>query len=73
MLGKNWQALNIVLPLGISFFTVTQIAFLVDVWKGTKPAFMTAPGKAPACLIEQAQSVRQDMLSSWEQEKCCIT
>ncbi|MFT0733823.1 MBOAT family O-acyltransferase [Ralstonia wenshanensis] len=26
--------LHIVLPLGISFFTFTQIAFLVDAWKG---------------------------------------
>jgi len=26
--------LHIVLPLGISFFTFTQIAFLVDAWRG---------------------------------------
>ncbi len=35
LLGANWQSLDIVLPLGISFFTFTQIAFLVDVWKGS--------------------------------------
>jgi alginate O-acetyltransferase complex protein AlgI len=29
--GSHWGALSIILPLGISFFTFTQIAFLVDV------------------------------------------
>jgi len=29
--GGHWAGVNIVLPLGISFFTFTQIAFLVDV------------------------------------------
>jgi len=33
-LGGHTHGLNIVLPLGISFFTFTQIAFLVDAWKG---------------------------------------
>lgn len=32
--GAELTALNIVLPLGISFFTFTQIAFLVDVYRG---------------------------------------
>lgn len=32
--GFGWSALDIVLPLGISFFTFTQIAFLVDVHRG---------------------------------------
>jgi alginate O-acetyltransferase complex protein AlgI len=32
--GLNLPALDIVLPLGISFFTFTQIAFLVDVYRG---------------------------------------
>jgi len=32
--GHNISALNIILPLGISFFTFTQIAFLVDVYRG---------------------------------------
>jgi alginate O-acetyltransferase complex protein AlgI len=32
--GNPQPALEIVLPLGISFFTFTQIAFLVDVWRG---------------------------------------
>jgi alginate O-acetyltransferase complex protein AlgI len=33
---------SIVLPLGISFFTMTQIAFLVDVWEGKtrEPSFL---------------------------------
>lgn len=30
----NAGLLRIALPLGISFFTFTQIAFLVDIWKG---------------------------------------
>ena len=32
--GTQWSSLAIVLPLGISFFTFTQIAYLVDVYKG---------------------------------------
>lgn len=32
--GTQWPALEIVLPLAISFFTFTQIAFLVDVYEG---------------------------------------
>ena len=32
--GTNWNFANIILPLGISFFTFTQIAFLVDTYQG---------------------------------------
>jgi alginate O-acetyltransferase complex protein AlgI len=32
--GRDIPALGVVLPLGISFFTFTQIAYLVDVWAG---------------------------------------
>ncbi len=32
--GTNWQLNHLILPLGISFFTFTQIAFLVDVYRG---------------------------------------
>ena len=32
--GVHMPILELVLPLGISFFTFTQIAFLVDAWKG---------------------------------------
>ncbi|MBW3503400.1 MBOAT family protein [Pseudomonas sp. NKUCC02_KPG] len=32
--GVHMPTLELVLPLGISFFTFTQIAFLVDAWKG---------------------------------------
>jgi D-alanyl-lipoteichoic acid acyltransferase DltB (MBOAT superfamily) len=37
--GRHWT--NVALPLGISFFTLTQIAFLVDLYKGSaqKQAF----------------------------------
>lgn len=34
VLGTHWALLRIVLPLGISFFTFTQIAFLVDAYRG---------------------------------------
>nr|WP_233410699.1 MBOAT family O-acyltransferase [Rugamonas sp. CCM 8940] len=33
-LGADWRDWNIVLPIGISFFTFTQIAFLVDCYHG---------------------------------------
>jgi len=32
--GAHWPALRIVLPVGISFFTFTQIAFLADAYAG---------------------------------------
>ena len=36
-LGFDWQFGRVVLPIGISFFTFTQIAFLADAWqKGVK-------------------------------------
>ncbi|MDD2720665.1 MAG: MBOAT family protein [Gallionella sp.] len=34
LLGTDWNLVNIILPLGISFFTFTQIAFLVDTYQG---------------------------------------
>jgi D-alanyl-lipoteichoic acid acyltransferase DltB (MBOAT superfamily) len=34
MAGADWQPLGVALPLGISFFTFTQIAFLVDSAQG---------------------------------------
>jgi len=33
-LGTHWDLMHIVLPLGISFFTFTQIAYLVDAYRG---------------------------------------
>jgi alginate O-acetyltransferase complex protein AlgI len=33
-LATNWTFVNIVLPLGVSFFTFTQIAYLVDLHRG---------------------------------------
>ncbi len=38
-LGAHIAALDIVLPLGISFFTFTQIAFLVDAYRGIATEF----------------------------------
>ncbi|GGA30693.1 peptidoglycan O-acetyltransferase [Paenibacillus physcomitrellae] len=35
LLNQNIPLLHIVLPLGISFFTFTQIAYLVDAYRGT--------------------------------------
>lgn len=32
--GRSFVPWHVVLPLGISFFTFTQIAFLVDAWRG---------------------------------------
>ena len=37
--GSDWQVGNIILPLGISFFTFTQIAFLVDTYQGKVKEF----------------------------------
>lgn len=34
VLGTQWPILGIVLPIGISFFTFTQIAFLADAYAG---------------------------------------
>ncbi|GAB4178328.1 MAG: MBOAT family protein [Rhodocyclaceae bacterium] len=39
VLGTRWHAGDIILPLGISFFTFTQIAFLVDAWRGIAREF----------------------------------
>lgn len=34
ILGTEWPILGIILPIGISFFTFTQIAFLADAYAG---------------------------------------
>jgi D-alanyl-lipoteichoic acid acyltransferase DltB (MBOAT superfamily) len=34
LLGETWNVGEIVLPIGISFYTFTQIAFLVDCYRG---------------------------------------
>ncbi len=39
MIGTHWKLDEIILPLGISFFTFTQIAFLVDAWRGIAREF----------------------------------
>jgi D-alanyl-lipoteichoic acid acyltransferase DltB (MBOAT superfamily) len=39
VIGTSWSAGQIILPLGISFFTFTQIAFLVDAWRGIAREF----------------------------------
>jgi alginate O-acetyltransferase complex protein AlgI len=39
LMGTVWDAGEIILPLGISFFTFTQIAFLVDAWRGLAKEF----------------------------------
>ncbi len=37
LLGGDWPLLHLLLPLGISFFTLTQITFLVDAYEGLVP------------------------------------
>jgi D-alanyl-lipoteichoic acid acyltransferase DltB (MBOAT superfamily) len=37
--GLSWGALDIILPVGISFYTFTQIAFLVDAYRGRAHAY----------------------------------
>ncbi len=39
MLGAHWLLPQVILPLGISFFTFTQIAFLVDAHRGQAREF----------------------------------
>lgn len=34
VLGTRWAALGVILPIGISFYTFTQIAFLADAYAG---------------------------------------
>ncbi|MBX3643367.1 MAG: MBOAT family protein [Rubrivivax sp.] len=34
LFGEHWVIGKVVLPIGISFYTFTQIAFLVDTWHG---------------------------------------
>jgi alginate O-acetyltransferase complex protein AlgI len=34
LLGFDWSLAHVILPIGISFYTFTQIAFLVDTYKG---------------------------------------
>ena len=41
LLGMHWQIARLPLPLGISFFTFTQIAFLVEVYRGHIRTFDT--------------------------------
>lgn len=33
VLGQSWDIGKVILPIGISFFTFTQIAYLVDTWQ----------------------------------------
>jgi alginate O-acetyltransferase complex protein AlgI len=39
LFGLNWEIAHIFLPLGISFFTFTQIAYLVDAYHGVTNAY----------------------------------
>lgn len=41
--GTHWRLEEIVLPLGISFFTFTQIAFLVDAYRGRAREYRFVP------------------------------
>jgi len=37
--AAHWPAIDIVLPLGISFYTFTQVAYLVDAYRGRARAY----------------------------------
>lgn len=39
LLRTGWSTLNIVLPLGISFFTFQQISFIIDTYRGEVPRY----------------------------------
>jgi alginate O-acetyltransferase complex protein AlgI len=39
LLGAQIGVVRIALPLGISFFTFTQLEYLVDAWRGTSPEY----------------------------------
>ncbi len=34
----NWSMLNIILPVGISFYTFQSLAYVIDVYRGQSPA-----------------------------------
>lgn len=34
LFGTGWDIAKVILPIGISFYSFTQIAYLVDVWRG---------------------------------------
>ncbi|MES2046930.1 MAG: MBOAT family protein [Pseudomonadota bacterium] len=42
-LGTTWSLLHVILPIGISFFTFTQIAFLVDTYQGKVAEYRFIP------------------------------
>ncbi len=37
--GQDWNLLNVVMPLGISFFTFQQLSYLVDSYRGEVPDY----------------------------------
>ena len=43
LIGSEWAPLKILLPIGISFFTFTQIAFLVDTYQGKVAEYRFLP------------------------------
>jgi alginate O-acetyltransferase complex protein AlgI len=43
VVGSRWALLDIILPIGISFFTFTQIAFLVDTYQGKVTEYRFIP------------------------------
>ena len=65
LLGENSKTLNIILPLGISFYTFTGISYLIDVYRSKYPAernflyfalYMLFFGKMTAGPIVRADS-----------------
>lgn len=74
-LNPNWHTLNIVVPIGISFFTFKLISYVVEVWKGSIeaernivtfgtyiaffPTILSGPIDRPNTFIPQLRTSRQ--------------
>lgn len=72
--GSHWQFINVVLPLGISFFTFQKIAYLVDCYRGKAEAYnlldfglfvMFFPQLIAGPIVHHAEIVPQFATRRW--------